>query len=323
MLMKRSLGRTGFQVTEMGFGSWAIGGSKGPTMHYGDVSESDAIPVLEAYVEAGGNFIDTARLYNESEYIIGQFLARYGRRKELFIATKTFAGHERDSIPQIREDLETSLRFLKCDYVDVFQLHQPPDDPDVMNRALDEMLRLKEEGKIRATGASIKGIDVTDHTENLCRQYMATGKIDTLQLVYSILRQHHIGVIEEAQAKGIGIIARTALESGLLTGKYKPGQTFSGLDQRSRYKPEKLEYILHAAQEIGKFAIQPPYENLAQVAIKFALHPPGVSALIFGAHRVDSVKRNIKAASLPPLNDEIHERLRREYGDATYKANYH
>ena len=321
MMKKRVLGRTGFQVSELGLGTWPLG-STGPVPNYGEVSESDAVKVLETYVEAGGNFIDTARMYNESERFIGTFLSKHGKREELFIATKTWAGQSMDTIPGIREELETSLKLLKCEYVDILQFHQPPEDTEVMNRALDEMMKLKEEGKIRATGASIKGVDVTENTENLCRQYMATGKLDTLQLVYSILRQRHIKVIEEARKAGVGVIARTALESGLLTGKYKLGQTFGEGDQRSRYKPENLEFIFKSIQDMSGFAVKAPYENLAQVAIKFALEPESISTLIFGAHRVESVSRNMRAAGLPPLEDAILQKLKGEYGSMTNRANY-
>jgi aryl-alcohol dehydrogenase-like predicted oxidoreductase len=321
MVKKRVLGRTGFQISELGLGAWPLGGA-GSTMNYGSVTDEEAISVLEAYVEAGGNFIDTARLYNESERIIGEFLKKRGKREDLVIATKSAAGGDRDTIGQIRKDLETSLGLMGIDYVDVLQLHQPPGDPEIMQLALDEMLNLKEEGKIRATGASIKGVDVTEMTETLCRQYIQTGKVDALQIVYSILRQRHGKIIEEAKNAGVGIIARTALESGILTGKYKPGQTFGEGDQRSRYKPASLEFVLKAAEDLQDFAVRPPYQNLAEVAIKFALEPQGVSTLIFGAHRPENVKRNMKTAELPPLDVEVLKRLKEQYGGVTDKANY-
>ena len=321
MLAKRTLGRTGFEVTEFGLRAWPLG-STGKVPHYGDVSEEDAIAVLEAYVDAGGNFIDTARGYNDAERRIGIFLERRGRRDDLFIATKTVAGTTSDTVPNIRKDLETSLELLQTSYVDLFMLHQPPEDPEVMNLDLYELLQLKNEGKIRSIGASIKGGDVNDATESMCRQYLATGKVEVIQLIYSILRQRHAKVIEEAAARGVGIIARTALESGLLTGKYKPGQTFKAPDHRFRYKADNLDFVLQAARDIAEFAVQPPYEALAQVAMRFSLAPQGVSTLIVGAHRAASVNANMTVADLPPLDSVLLEKLKEKYGDATTRANF-
>lgn len=104
----------------------------------------------------------------------------------------------------------------------------PPDDHEVVLLALEEMERFRKEGKIRAIGASIKGLNATEHTAALCRQYMTTGKVDAIQLIYSILRQRLLNVIEEASGNGIGIVARTVLESGLLTGKNLSGKNFRG-----------------------------------------------------------------------------------------------
>ena len=139
-----TLGKTGFDLTEIGFGAWAIGGRR-----YGPVAESDGIKAIHAYVQGGGNFIDTARSYG-SEPLLGQYFAQHGGRDKIFIATKAPSVEPED----IRNDLETSLRELQTDYIDLYYLHRPPEDPDHMNRLLDLYDQLKTEGKIRATGAS-------------------------------------------------------------------------------------------------------------------------------------------------------------------------
>ncbi len=321
MLKKRVLGRTGVEVTEFGFGSWPLGG-EGPIMHYGSVGEEQAVGVFRAYVEAGGNFIDTARAYNECERYLGTYFSKYGGREDLILATKTVAGASMETVPQIRKDLEQSLTLLKTDWVDILYLHQPPEDQEVIDKALDEMETLKKEGKIRALGASIKGVDVNPKTEALCRQYMATGRIDVIQLVYSILRQRHAAVIEEAYRQGVGIVARTALESGLLTGKYQPGHEFTGQDQRTRYNREKLDFILKTTQELMQSVVNPPYDSLAQVAIHFSLALEGVSSLIIGAKTVEQMQRNMQTAAKPALDGDLVRKLRQEYGDLTDKAAY-
>lgn len=319
-------------VTELGYGAWPLG-NNGKNEYGGELDEEEGKAVIRAYVEGGGNFIDTARAYGErSERLIGTVVRESYRREDLYIATKTQGGAAMDTIPRIREDLEESLRLLQTDYVDVFQLHQPPEEPEVMNAALEELERLKKEGKIRAIGASIKGKDVTDATLALCRQYIKTGRVDVLQVVYSILRQKHLPAIEEAHAAGVGIIARTSMESGLLTGKYEPGHRFGGLDHRRRYTPEHLDYVLEKVQEIKEELYTEKRFNLvkmgysqgslAQVAVKFAMAPAGVSTVIAGARKMKQIGENLAVAALPELPDELVDYLRSEYGDSTEKANF-
>ena len=108
---RRSLGRTGLEVSEVGLGTWPLAGT-GPRLNYGAVPEEQALAVLEVYVDGGGNFLDTARTYNNSERIIGKFLEQSGNREQLVISSKTHAGAEAESVPEINENLETTLRTL-------------------------------------------------------------------------------------------------------------------------------------------------------------------------------------------------------------------
>ena len=125
------------------------------------------------------------------------------------------------------------------------------------------MEQLKTEGKIRAIGASIKGPNVTQHTADLCRQYINTGKVDVLQLVYSIFRQSNAQVFEQARQAGVGIIARTVLESGFLTGKYNSQSLFSEGDHRRRWSAEQLQEFKEASGRIEAKFIKPPFETIA------------------------------------------------------------
>jgi aryl-alcohol dehydrogenase-like predicted oxidoreductase len=331
-MKKRNLGNTGFEVTELGYGAWPLG-NNGKNEYGGELDEEEGKAVIRAYVEGGGNFIDTARAYGErSERLIGTVVKESYRREDLYIATKTQGGATMDTLSQIREDLEESLRLLQMDYVDILQLHQPPEDPEVMKAALDELDNLKNEGKIRAVGASIKGKDVTDETLALCRQYITTGRVEVLQVVYSILRQKHFPAIEEAHKAGVGIITRTSMESGLLTGKYEPGHRFGGLDHRRRYDPKHLDYVLEKVQEIKEeLFIKKKFDlsrkgfsqgSLAQVAVRFAMAPPGVSTVIAGARNLKQIEENLAVAALPELPKKLVDYLRFEYGDITEKANF-
>jgi len=220
-------------------------------------------------------------------------------------------------------DLEESLRLLQTDHIDLYQLHQPPEKYDDMMLALDEMEKFRGEGKIRFIGASIKGPNVTDATVELCKQYLETNRLDTIQLVYSILRQKMRPVIEEAQEQGVGIIIRTVLEGGLLTGKYQPGHEFSGIDQRTRYEKSHLDVILKSVADLKQNLVLPtPYENLSQVAIKFSLSAIGGSTLIIGARKASEVEENIRVAGFPNLPNEIIDYLVNRFFKINDKSNY-
>jgi aryl-alcohol dehydrogenase-like predicted oxidoreductase len=315
---KRLFGNTGVEVSEIGFGAWPIGGS-----HYGEVPESDGIKAIETYIESGGNHIDTARGYGKSEMLVGKVLKNINRDR-IFLASKTIKGDCLDTIPEIRKELETSLRELQTDYLDLYYLHLPPDDIETMQRAIDEFEKLRHEGKIKFIGASIKAADVTPATLELCHQYIDTGRVNALQVVYSILRQLHAGMFENAFESGVAIVARTAMESGFLSGKYKPDHVFNGKienDHRNRWPVTKQEKIFSIAQEMKDWAVVSPYQTLAQVAIKFSLVPKHISSLIVGARNPHQVQMNVDAALLPDLKNEIVEKLVSEYSEMTALAN--
>jgi aryl-alcohol dehydrogenase-like predicted oxidoreductase len=318
---RRSLGRTGREVSEVGLGTWPLGGT-GARFNYGAVTEEQALKVLEAYVDGGGNFLDTARTYNNSERMIGKYLKQSGNRERLVISSKTHAGADAESVAEIDENLEGTLRTLGTDYVDVYFLHTPPEAPEVIEQALEKMLALKKAGKIRSIGASIKGPNVTAATEALCDTYMATGKVDVIQVVCNILRQRNMEVIERAGQNGVGVIVRTVLESGLLTGSYAPDHVFTDNDHRARYNPKKLAYALRTVQELREIAVRAPYRTLTQVAIRFVLAAPGVSCIILGAQSPDEVRENLTALALPPLAREVVDELRARYGRMTEKVNF-
>ena len=314
-MRKRILGSTQLEVSEIGFGAWTIGGES-----YGDVSETDAIDAIDSYVSAGGNFIDTARQYGASEKLIGQYFNTNRNREEIILCSKTFAGQQMGTISKIREDIEESLKLLGTSYIDVYYLHQPPEDDVVIDKALYQLEKAKDEGLIKHIGASLKGPNVSRSTVDLCRKYIQCGRVDVFQLVYSILRQKLHEVITEAHEAGIGIVARTALESGFLTGKYLPGHIFPESDHRARWSKEHLNFILGTTLDINKI-VSPPYENIAQMATKFTIGNPGVSTLILGARDTDQVMKNMNTKNLPALPDQTLETLKQRYGNITEKCN--
>jgi myo-inositol catabolism protein IolS len=199
--------------------------------------------------------------------------------------------------------------------VDLYYLHSPPDDPEKINRILDLYEGFKQEGRIRAIGASIKGPNVTRQTVDLCRQYIQTGRVDVLQVIYSIFRQKNAEMFREAAENGVGIVVRTALESGFLTGKYVPGHEFTGNDHRKRWGNKHLNYILQHAEVLKQSSVQPPYKTLSQVAIRFALSPREISTVIVGAKSVGQAENNLSVAALPALDPRIQTRLVETYRD--------
>jgi aryl-alcohol dehydrogenase-like predicted oxidoreductase len=312
---KRLLGRTGIQISELGFGAWQIGG-----IQYGPVPEAEAVEVIHSYIQAGGNFIDTARAYGESEAILGRVLSKEKLREQVVLATKTLKGNERDTLPGIRQELEESLRLLQTEYVDLYYLHQPPADSEVMNQAFDLLQTMKKEGKLRAIGASIKGPAVTDATPKLCRQYIDSGQVDAIQVVYSILRQKNAAIFDYAHQKGVGIVVRTSIESGFLSGKYRPGQVISE-GHRKRWTPETQSLIFQKVIEMEKYAIRTPYASMPEVAVRFALDHREVSSVIVGARTAEQMKKNMAIASLPSLSPLIRAKLEKEFGGLTESFN--
>ncbi len=126
----RDFGKSGLKVSTLGLGTWPFGNNK--VVEYSGIDEGEAVKVIRKYIELGGDFIDTARGYGEgSERLIGETIKQYYDRDKVIIATKSKAGLTRENIKDLRPDLEESLRILQMDYVDLFQLHLPPDEPDL------------------------------------------------------------------------------------------------------------------------------------------------------------------------------------------------
>ena len=298
-----AFGRMGDRVSRLGFGAWAIG-SKG----YGDEPKGDALAALEAYVEAGGSFIDTARGYGKSEAIIGEFLRGRRDRSRLFLCSKTPAPPD-----EVRKEVETSLELLGVDFVDLYYLHNPPSDVGEMEDLLAAFLQLKGEGLIRGIGASIKGPNVTPETQQLCRQYIATGAIDAIQLIFSIFRQGNRAIFKEAREAGVALVGRTVLENGFLTGRYQPGHRFPDGDHRSRWTDETLDRILDAVADVGAVACRAEFDSLAGMAIRFAYEEEGLTTLIIGARNPGQVEKNLQSARFdckhPGWRAELIERF--------------
>lgn len=313
ILQRNTFGRLGDSVSRLGFGAWAIGG-----LHYGEVSRIDADQTINAYVEAGGNFIDTAQAYGISEEILGDYLSSEGLRRSVFLCSKTGATDEKE----IRSSLENSLRKLKTDVIDLYYIHNPPSEESEMEHVLAVYRDLKKEGKIRGIGASVKGPNVTSETQELCLRYIDSGDIDAIQLIYSIFRQKNDAVFETAGNAGVALVGRTALESGFLTGKYKPGHRFHHKDHRNRWSPQRIDEILKNTERLRNAKAAGYFGSLSEMAIRFAYDESGLQNVIVGARTEKQMASNLKAAGEMMIPDDWRRELIERYGEPGDLGNF-
>lgn len=303
----RTLGRTGLQVSEVGFGAWPIGGQS-----YGSTRDEESREALAAAWEHGVNFFDTADTYGEghSETLIGKFLE--GKREKAVIATKVgwdfyHGGLRKNFAPDyIRFACQESLRRLGTDRIDLYQLHNPKleeIEEGVLFRVLDE---LKKEGKVRFCGVSV-------HTPAEALAVIRSGRADVIQLIFNLIDQRPVlEVFPEAEAQKIGLIAREPLACGMLTGKYTAGHTFPKNDHRNRWSREKKELDLQKLSRLRE-SLKTERSSLAQAALGFVLSFEAVSTVIPGAKTKAQVLENVRVSEEPALRIEEVSVLRRIY----------
>lgn len=304
----RTLGRTGLRVSEIGLGTWAIGGNS-----YGTTSDKESLEAIAYALDHGVNFIDTADIYGsgKAEELIGRII-RGRTRGEIVIATKggwdysQGAGRQNYSPDYLRSAIDASLKRLGIDTIDLYQFHNPPDtlleNPELV---LDVLEGARREGKIRFIGVSIY----------VARQGIAwvnTGRVDSIQCIYNLIDQRvEREFFPLAQEKNIGVIAREPLNCGILTGKYSADAIFPKNDHRRRWTREKITLDLEKA---AIFEAQFPEFKKERVrfALSFIFSHPTVSVVIPGAKSVEQVRENL-AASVNGFSAEVFGRLRDIY----------
>ncbi len=315
-MQKRTLGKTGFEVSTVSFGAWAIGSD------WGTVSEGEALAALHQAVDEGVNLFDTADVYGDGRS--ERLLARLKRERSetLFIPTKagrrlnphTADGYTKGNLTMF---VERSLKNLETDALDLVQLHCPPTEvlyrPEVFG-ALDD---LKQRGLIRHYGVSVEKV------EEALKAIQYPG-VASVQIIFNIFRQRPAELFfREAQLKNVGILARVPLASGLLTGKmtressfgkddhrnynrfgeaFDRGETFSGVD---------FQTGLQAVDELR--ALVPEGVSLTQFALRWILMFEAVSCAIPGGKNPEQVRDNAAAADLPALSDEVMAKVREVY----------
>lgn len=317
----RVLGKTGIRVSEIGFGAWAIGGAaeaSGTPLGWGRTSDDESLATIRRARDLGVNFFDTADSYGfgRSESLLGIVLSR--RRDDVVIATKV--GIVRTSSGQLKKDfskqhifhaVDGSLKRLRTDFIDLYQVHNPTLD-DLRREDIQEaMERLQEVGKIRFWGVSVSTIDEGG-------EIVERGWGYVLQVLYNVLNQAPAEeLFPAAKEKGYGIIARVPLASGLLTGKFRLDSQFAADDVRQNFlTPRRLQEAIERVDE-AKSIIGGTARSLAEGALRFVLANDNVSTVIPGAKNVHQVEMNAAAAEAE-LPAEVVEKLRTRLGDYNF-----
>ncbi|MGI5156623.1 aldo/keto reductase [Microbispora sp. CA-102843] len=313
---QRALGRTGRQVGVVGLGAWQLGAD------WGEVSEADALATLNAAVDAGTTFIDTADVYGDgrSEKIIGKLLKE---RSGLTVATKM--GRRVQQTPDVytldnfRAWTDRSRANLGVDTLDLVQLHCPPSAVFETDEVFDALDTLVAEGRTAAYGVSVETV-----AEALTA--IARPGVATVQIILNAFRLKPLDeVLPAAEKAGVGIIARVPLASGLLSGKYGPQTVFAEDDHRNFNRQGEafdvgetfsgVEYGvgLQAVERLR--ALVPEGMTMAQFALRWIVDQPGVSVVIPGARNRGQAEANAAAAQFPPLPAETNDAVREVYDD--------
>ncbi len=292
----RKLGATNMEVSEIGFGGFAIGG-----YDYGPTDDRESIAALEKAYSLGVTFYDTSDMYGEgrSESLVGQVLK--GKNPPGVVATKVgYVGkrgkQSKDfSRSHIMEAVEQSLRRLQREAIDLYQLH----NPDLADVESGEVFGIMDElvaaGKVRFWGVSVK----TRDSAEVCRRAMAWPSSASIQLVYNLFHRIDLEELEgEIRRRGIGVVSRAPLEYGILTGKFSPKARFAPGDHRNtRWKPEEFSQQLSQVEALREAFRGKPF-SLTQIAIGFALSHPEVSVVICGAKRPSQIEENLATSEL-------------------------
>ena len=315
----RSFGRSGRNVGEIGFGAWAIGAA------WGKVDDTESVAALHAALDAGLDFIDTADVYGDghSERLIAQVLkARGGERP--FVATKVGRRLPSQAVEgYTAENLESwvdrNLRNLSTDCLDLVQLHCPPTEAYYHPELFERMDRLVERGKLRSYGVSVERVE-----EGL--KAIEYPNVASVQIIYNMFRLRPAELFfREAQRRGVAVIVRVPLASGLLSGKFRADTRFEADDHRLFNRQGEAfdvgETFSGVPYEVGLAAVEklrplvPEGATLAQLALRWILMYEAVSVVIPGARNREQALGNIAAAGLPPLSQATMDAVERIYDE--------
>jgi aryl-alcohol dehydrogenase-like predicted oxidoreductase len=305
----RKLGATGLQVSEIGFGAWGIGGrTKGQTS-YGDTDDAISREAINSAFDRGITFFDTSNVYGDghSEFLLGEVLEKH--RNDVVLATKAgFVRYDRPadfSPANLRGSLEGSLRRLKTEFVDLLQLHNPP---IALLRSRPEILAtlkaLQHEGRIRTFGLSTK-------SPGEAKASIEEFGIGVVQANFNMLdlRAVDCGLLDLATARGVGVIARTPLCFGFLSGGISPHQDFPIGDHRNGWPRAQIARWCEGADRLHAVISPSDSGTRIQVALRWCLSFPAITTVIPGMLTPREVNENIGASELGPLSPDVIARV--------------
>ncbi len=301
-LTTRTLGKSGIAVTEIGMGLWAAGGDQ-----WGPTDDHAVLDAIDVALHEGITFFDTADVYGagHSEELLGQ--AMRGRRDRFIVASKigwqNFDAERGQtayrSVEKLIAGVESNLRRLQTDYIDVMQSHINYREP-TMEVFVEGFQRLQAQGKIRAYGVSTSDF-------NYLKQFNHDGRCATLQIDYSLLNRTPEEIIfPYCQEHGIGVIVRGALAMGILTGKFTSETQFGAGDFRQNWQddPDQRAVFLDDLEKVERLRALTNGRSLAQLAVQFVLAHPAVSTVIPGAKSAQQIQETVQAGGLPSLTQD-------------------
>lgn len=321
-----TFGRTGWNVSAISFGAWAIGSA------WGTVNDKESLAALHRALDLGVNFFDTADVYGDgrSERLVAQL--KKERKEKYYIATKagrrldphTAGGYNKKNLTAF---IERSLNNLNTDTIDLIQLHCPPTEVYYMPEVFGYLDDLVQIGKIRFYGVSVEKVE-----EAL--KAIEYPNVQSIQIIYNIFRQRPAELFfAEAQKRKVGVLARLPLSSGMLTGKltkqsifekddhrlfnrhgeaFDRGETFSGVD---------YDLALEIVEQLRPLV--PPGMTMSQFALKWILMNPAVTCAIPGAKNPNQAEENIKSADMPNLSVTIMEKIKEIYEEKVKPLAHH
>lgn len=316
----RKFGKLNWQISEIGFGAWAIGGDM-----WGPQRDEESIAALHRAIDLGVNFIDTAQGYGSghSEEIIGKVLKK--RKEEIYIATKVppkgYAPwpppenyDSRKSFPAeyIIGECEKSLKRLQREYIDIYQFHTWAPAFNIRDEWFDAMCKLKQQGKIRAIGVSVH-----DTTPDSVLASLVNGRVDAVQVIYNIFEQYpQFNLLPIAELTGTAIIVRVPFDEGSLTGKFTIDTTFPEGDVRRHYfRGNNLPAVIEKVKQINEFKNYMGHTSwtMPDYALRFCLSHSAVSTVIPGIRNVKQSEANTAVSDGILLDEKEIDDLKKFY----------
>jgi aryl-alcohol dehydrogenase-like predicted oxidoreductase len=315
----RTLGKTGYKISEISLGTWQVGGPWGSAFN-----EKNAIEIINNAIDKGVNFIDTADVYSDglSERVVGKVVR--SRSERVYVATKCgrrLNPHNAEGYTgkNIRKFIEDSLKNTGLDALDLIQLHCPPKEVYYKAEVFETLSKLKKEGKILNYGVSVEKV-----SEAL--KAIEYPELATVQIIFNMFRQKPAEVFfKEARKKNIGVIVRVPLASGLLTGKFNKSTKFDPQDHRQFNRNgeafDKGETFAGVDYNLGLKAVEELKKiflgkgTLSSYALKWILMQDAVSCIIPGASSKEQAEKNIKSGGLEPLTLDELKKVEGVYND--------